>query len=174
MEYKKCQEVWVKAKFDSGVGSERSWIVSDNGEKYVVKNQNIKPVDYVMLPKFVVNYLHDLPLSSYTNPLSAIFDAQSPTSSSEVREWAAENQWKLIYALANGYRGEPEKKYNVIAWEDPKGAADTCYWFRDECTGMGAYSSLGNDDDDQQWTLKQIKEYGLEKFERVEVANEDC
>lgn len=68
---------------------------------------------------------------------------------------------------------EPEpKKYNVIAWKDPKGIHDTRYWFRLSNGEPSIAEKNGNEDSNQQWTLDQIKEYGLERFERVEVQDE--
>lgn len=67
---------------------------------------------------------------------------------------------------------EPEpKKYNVIAWRDPRGKCETRYWCH-----FGEYNvytdSHNSRDAEQQWTLDQIKKYGLEDCERVEVQDD--
>jgi len=76
------------------------------------------------------------------------------------------------YSMTPVKKRDESKKYNVIAWKDPKGMQGTSYWYRPTLGPLRASDKKDNDDDDQQWTLAQIKEYGLEKFERVEVQDD--
>lgn len=69
---------------------------------------------------------------------------------------------------------EPEpKKYNVIAWVSPQDETKRSFWYRREVAqGVGVSTSSYNRDSNQQWTLAQIKEYGLEDCKRIEVQND--
>lgn len=91
-----------------------------------------------------------------------------------VKEWALDNPESFIRALANGcvVKSKPDKKFNVIAYKDPRGKCETRYWQRFKNDVITA-TDKENDRDNQQWTLTQVKDYGLEKFGRVEVQTNE-
>lgn len=71
---------------------------------------------------------------------------------------------------------KPEKKYNVVAYKGITGKTSARFWYRlgisDETNAIDEISVSGgfnNGDEDQQWTDAQIKEYGLEDYEKIEV-----
>lgn len=64
---------------------------------------------------------------------------------------------------------EPEKKYNVIAVKGIPNRINDKFFFR--LSGELHLSNADtNDNYDQQWTDDQIKDYGLEDYEKIEVA----
>lgn len=86
---------------------------------------------------------------------------------------------KEFFELALEYASTPvderrEKKYNVIACRLKRGnpeniLEDVKYYYRGYNGWLSVSSDIANDDRDQQWTLKQIEQYGLEGCERVEI-----
>lgn len=88
---------------------------------------------------------------------------------------------KEFFELALEYASTPvderrEKKYNVVAYVRKGGTPNaltehTCFYWR------GAYGELsvtgigGNGDENQQWTMEQIKKYGLEDHKRIEIED---
>lgn len=68
------------------------------------------------------------------------------------------------------------KKYKVVACRLKFGSPenmleDVKYYYRDDkgCLSIISESYLSDSDENQQWTTSQIKEYGLEDNERIEV-----
>ncbi|ETA74058.1 hypothetical protein [Ligilactobacillus equi] len=70
-------------------------------------------------------------------------------------------------------RGE-EKKYNVVACREKYGTKGAIkerktFYYRNEDGYLNTAVSDFNAGPDQQWTLEQIKDWGLESCERIEV-----
>lgn len=68
------------------------------------------------------------------------------------------------------------KKYNVIAYREKGGypdniVEDVYFYWRGNGGELLIAAEEGNKDRDQQWTLSQIEEYGLENCERIEVED---
>lgn len=103
----------------------------------------------------------------------SIYMANGKLFSEETCLWIDDHCDEFIKALAYGYKAKPVKKYNVIAWVSPQDETKRSFWYRRVLVQgeLGASTSSDNRDDDQQWTLAQIKEYGLEDCERIEVQD---
>lgn len=119
--------------------------------------------DDVAVARIFDNYQYDLYL----------FDKLSWLENPIIRE-------KFIN-LALEYASTPvewrrEKKYNVVAYRrkygNPNGITEKTYFYwRDEDDFLRTRSSKDNDDPYQQWTLKQIGQYGLGDCEKIEVED---
>ena len=83
--------------------------------------------------------------------------------------------FRAIIELANTpiEEREEEKKYNVVAYETyegPKGGRKhKMFYYRKSKYTLGTMIELCNSDSNQQWTLQQIRDWGLEDCERIEV-----
>lgn len=80
----------------------------------------------------------------------------------------------IAYAWTPIEKRKGEPKYNVVACRIKRGnpeniLEDVKYYYRGYNGWLSVASDIANDDRDQQWTLKQIEQYGLEKCERIEV-----
>lgn len=66
------------------------------------------------------------------------------------------------------------KKYNVVSCRHKYGTPgnmteDAYFYYRGDDGCLLVTNGMTNDDEDQQWTMQQIKEYGLEDCEKIEV-----
>lgn len=68
---------------------------------------------------------------------------------------------------------QSKKKYNVVAIKEIPERVEAQFWFRLDHGKLGTWSKMGNTDKGQQWTDAQIKEYGLEGFEKIEVKSNE-
>lgn len=111
------------------------------------------------------NYQYDLFLSSSCGSLSP-----------EVRE--------KFFKLALEYASTPvearaeEKKYNVVAYREKGGypdniVEDTLFYWRANDGCLFVANGKSNGEEEQQWTMSQIREYDLEDCERIEITGED-
>lgn len=125
----------------------------------------------ITVPEYVKDDL-DKASQSATDAMDivSIYMTNGELFSEETCLWIDDHCDEFINALVYEYKAEPVKKYNVIAWRDPRGKCETRYWCH--FGESDAYTDLCNSKDaNQQWTLDKIKQYGLEDCERVEVVD---
>lgn len=84
----------------------------------------------------------------------------------------------LEYAKTPVSERAEEKKYNVVSCRHKYGTPDnmteeTYFYYRGENGYLFATDGKFNHEEKQQWSMKQIEEYGLEDCERIEVTNDE-
>ena len=82
----------------------------------------------------------------------------------------------LEYAKTPVNERTDEKKYNVISCRHKHGipnkmTEETYFYYRGGNGYLFATDGKFNYEEKQQWTMRQIKEYGLEDCERIEVED---
>lgn len=82
----------------------------------------------------------------------------------------------LEYAKTPVSERAEEKKYNVVAYVRKGGTPNaltehTCFYWRGAYGELSVTGSGGNGDENQQWTMEQIKKYGLEDHKRIEIED---
>ena len=128
----------------------------------------------IAVPKYVKKDLDEAITSELDSlDVTRVYLNDGMMFSLNTKLWIDKHRTAFMHALVYGYKAELVKKYNVIAWRDPRGIHNTRYWYRLSNGTLAISEKEGNKDSDQQWTLDQIKEYGLEDRERVEVQDED-
>lgn len=106
------------------------------------------------------------------------FSGKCRTLNPEVRE--------KFFSLAVEYASTPiekrkselkdEQKYIVIAYRYKRGIPgkmrkEIWYYYRTPLDELEITGVLGNHPDGEKWTMKQIKQYGLESCERIRVED---
>lgn len=125
----------------------------------------------ITVPEYVKNDLDEAITSELDSlDVARVYLNDGMMFSLDTKLWIDKHRTAFMYALVYGYKAETIKRYNVVAWIDPSGETRDLYWCRSFAEGVDVTHDKSGDDD--MWTLTQIKEYGLEGYERVEVQDE--
>ena len=125
----------------------------------------------IMVPEYVKNDL-DAAITSELDSLDVarVYLNDGMMFSLDTKLWIDKHRTAFMHALVDGYKVETTKKYYVKV----PSTGDFYYW-KPYLNNRAVLSISNNKDssyDEKQFTMDEIKEYGLENFERVEVQDD--
>ena len=125
----------------------------------------------IVVPECVKNDLDKLFKEGRTGlNIAGVYWRSASGLTTEARRWIGQHETDFMCALVYGYKAKSEKKYYVKVFK-----AEGYYYWKVNLDAIGELFIGTNTDsfpDEKQFTMDEIKKYGLEGCKRVEVQDD--
>lgn len=125
----------------------------------------------IVVPEYVKNDLDKLFKEGRTSlSIAGVYWRSAPELTTETRRWIGLHGTAFMHALVFDYKVKTEKKYYVKVLK-----AESFYYWKispNDAADLTVSTNTNSFSSDKQFTMDEIKKYGLEGCERVEVQDD--
>mgnify|MGYP004701263053 CR=1 FL=1 len=103
--------------------------------------------------------------------IAGVYWRSAPELTAEARKWIGRHETDFMHALVYGYKAGLKRKYYVKVFK-----AESYYYWKTNLDATGELFIATNTHsfpDEKQFTMDEIKKYGLEDCERIEVQEDE-
>lgn len=132
----------------------------------------VRSVDkQIVVPEYVKSNLDELFEEGRTSlNIAGVYWRSAPELTAEARKWIGRHETDFMHALVYGYKAGLKRKYYVKVFK-----AESYYYWKANLDATGELFIATNTHsfpDEKQFTMDEIKKYGLEDCEREEVHDD--